>query len=52
VDEEDYTEAIEANGELAERVRHGDIDALPELIEAVTGVKVDTFPSRGDADKR
>ncbi len=36
----DYTEAIEANEELAERVRHGDVDALASLIEAVTGAKV------------
>ena len=38
--DEDYTEAIEANGDLVERLRHGDVWALPSLIEAVTGAKI------------
>lgn len=36
----DYTEAIQANGDLVERLRRGDVRALPPLVEAVTGVRV------------
>jgi hypothetical protein len=36
----DYTEAIEANADLVERLRHGDVHALASLVQAVTGVKV------------
>ena len=39
-EDRDYTEAIEANDDLVERLRHGDVHALASLIQAVTGVKV------------
>jgi len=39
-EEYDYTEAIEANGDLVERLRSGDVHALASLVQAVTGKKV------------
>ncbi len=38
--EAEYAEAMEANDDLVERLRHGDVHALESLIEAVTGAKV------------
>jgi len=38
--EVDHAEAMEANDELVERLRHGDVHALASLMEAVTGGKV------------
>lgn len=38
--DEDYTEALEANDDLVERLRHGDHWALPSLVEAITGARV------------
>jgi hypothetical protein len=38
--EQQYAEAMEANDDLVERLRHGDVHALASLIQAVTGVKV------------
>jgi hypothetical protein len=39
-EEYDYTEAIEANSDLVERLRSGDVHALASLIQAATGKKV------------
>jgi hypothetical protein len=38
--EDEYMEAMEANDDLVERLRHGDVHALASLMEAVTGAKV------------
>ncbi len=38
--EAEHTRAIEANDDLVERLRHGDVHALASLMEAVTGAKV------------
>src|SRR6266704_2968448 len=38
--EAEHAEAMEANDELVERLRHGDVHALASLMEAVTGGKV------------
>lgn len=38
--EAEHTEAMEANDELVERLRHGDVHALASLMESVTGAKV------------
>lgn len=38
--EAEYAEAIEANDDLVERLRHGDVHALASLMESVTGAKV------------
>lgn len=38
--EADYAEAMEANDDLVERLRHGDVHALASLMESVTGAKV------------
>jgi hypothetical protein len=39
-EEYDYADAIEANGDLLERLRAGDVHALASLVEAVTGARV------------
>lgn len=39
-EEYDYTEAIEANSDLVERLRSGDVHALASLIQAATGKRV------------
>jgi hypothetical protein len=39
-DDADYSAAIEANDDLVERLRHGDVWALPSLLEAVTGTRI------------
>jgi hypothetical protein len=36
----DYTEAIQDNSDLVDRLENGDVHALASLIEAVTGMKV------------
>jgi hypothetical protein len=38
--EAEHAEAMEANDELVERLRHGDVHALASLMESVTGAKV------------
>lgn len=38
--EAEHTKAMEANNELVERLRHGDVHALASLMEAVTGARV------------
>ena len=38
--EAEYAEAMEANDDLVERLRHGDVHALASLMESVTGAKV------------
>ncbi len=38
--EDEYMKAMEANDDLVERIRHGDVHALASLMEAVTGAKV------------
>jgi hypothetical protein len=38
--EAEHTRAMEANDDLVERLRHGDVHALASLMENVTGAKV------------
>ncbi len=38
--EAEHERAMEANDDLVERLRHGDVHALASLMEAVTGAKV------------
>jgi hypothetical protein len=38
--EQRHSEAVEANDDLVERLRRGDVHALASLVQAVTGVKV------------
>jgi hypothetical protein len=38
--EAEHERAMEANNDLVERLRHGDVHALASLLENVTGAKV------------